>query len=389
MKLGIGSYAYTWAVGVPNYPQPDRFREVVERYDGDGVDDMPGLVVPVRHYQVGNEYVNPVYWTGTIDDYRTYLDIVAAAARRAFPDVVVVSNGIRWNDLFIGDPTASAFDERFAAFVAALPTEVWRHSWQRARTFTEAVVSMADRYDVLDAGGNGPHPEGSAGYMAWVRRALARHGRTTTIWDMESRCEPQLVPVQHCTFRHDRLVPGGRHVLAALRSSWHRDHTRAVAWYRAEQASLLMKVFVTRFAAGFEKVFMGMPEDWDGGWSVLAHANPYLGLIGSSGELWPAYHAFALLVRHLDGFTKAERADAPPGVECYRFDFAAPRPPVHVAWLADDVVRGIDSPIPRRTVVLSAVEGPVTVIAGDERRMGTAGRPLSIELDATPVIIVR
>ena len=28
---------------------------VVERYDGDGIDDMPGLLYPIRHWEVGNE----------------------------------------------------------------------------------------------------------------------------------------------------------------------------------------------------------------------------------------------------------------------------------------------------------------------------------------------
>jgi hypothetical protein len=31
-------------------------KRIVERYDGDGVDDMPGLIRPVRWYQIGNEH---------------------------------------------------------------------------------------------------------------------------------------------------------------------------------------------------------------------------------------------------------------------------------------------------------------------------------------------
>ncbi|HIE11100.1 MAG TPA: hypothetical protein EYP62_05750, partial [Kiritimatiellae bacterium] len=46
---------------------------LVERYDADGQDDMPGLRAPVLHYQVGNEYANPAFWTGTPEDYRLLL----------------------------------------------------------------------------------------------------------------------------------------------------------------------------------------------------------------------------------------------------------------------------------------------------------------------------
>ena len=28
---------------------------VVERYDGDGLDDMPGFEYPIRHWEIGNE----------------------------------------------------------------------------------------------------------------------------------------------------------------------------------------------------------------------------------------------------------------------------------------------------------------------------------------------
>jgi hypothetical protein len=56
---------------------------LVERYDGDGVDDMPGLRYPVLHYQVGNEYANPAFWTGTPEDYRVLLQETGEAARAA------------------------------------------------------------------------------------------------------------------------------------------------------------------------------------------------------------------------------------------------------------------------------------------------------------------
>ena len=58
-------------------------RDVVERYDGDGQNDMPGLLFPVLHYQVGNEYYNELYWGGTADEYGLLLRNFAGAARAA------------------------------------------------------------------------------------------------------------------------------------------------------------------------------------------------------------------------------------------------------------------------------------------------------------------
>ncbi len=53
--------------------------DVVERYDGDGVDDMPGLEYPVRHWEVFNE---PSMQDGTVffqDDAQTYAELLAVS----------------------------------------------------------------------------------------------------------------------------------------------------------------------------------------------------------------------------------------------------------------------------------------------------------------------
>ncbi|RMG52506.1 MAG: hypothetical protein D6723_08610 [Acidobacteria bacterium] len=365
---------------------------LVERYDDDGQDDMPGLRAPVLHYQVGNEYANPVFWTGTLDDYRILLEETVSAARSASADVHIISNGIRWNDLFHNDPDAQLFEERFAAFLESLPSDVWREAWQRARAMTELTVALAYLYDILDAGGNGPYETASAGYMAWVQKELAKHGLTTTIWDMEARSEPRLTfnPLVH--FHPELVIPDGQRILQAMKNPADPLHDEAVAWYRAEQSRVLVKVFVTRFAAGFEKVFMGMPNDWDKMLARFTVANPFIGLTDSDGDPWPAFYALALLVDKLDGFAQAEKIEADPGVELYRFLFADGRPPVWVAWLWEDEVRGMNDPLPAREVRLP-IRGPVTMYtiptSGDHyRTVPLDGSPsgLAVELTPEPVL---
>jgi Glycosyl hydrolase catalytic core len=48
-----GNYTTTYVPDLPSYQA--WVTKVVERYDGDGVDDMPGLPAPVRHFEVDNE----------------------------------------------------------------------------------------------------------------------------------------------------------------------------------------------------------------------------------------------------------------------------------------------------------------------------------------------
>ncbi len=98
--------------GIPNSPPgiPPRFdgahkpcnmdayqnfvTTMVERYDGDGNKDMPGLTVPIKHWEIMNEPEFEMYFIGTPEDY---VDIVKAsyqAIKFADPEAVVVQGGM-------------------------------------------------------------------------------------------------------------------------------------------------------------------------------------------------------------------------------------------------------------------------------------------------------
>jgi len=70
----------------------------VERYDGDGVDDMPGLAYPIRHWEVFNEPEmqgpeNLAMFQAGPDAYLELLRVSAAAIRGADPLAVVLLAG--------------------------------------------------------------------------------------------------------------------------------------------------------------------------------------------------------------------------------------------------------------------------------------------------------
>lgn len=71
-------------------------RRAVERYDGDGVDDMPGLKYPVRYWEVSNEpsmQEELTFFTGTPPDYFEILRATHGAVEAADPDATVVQGG--------------------------------------------------------------------------------------------------------------------------------------------------------------------------------------------------------------------------------------------------------------------------------------------------------
>ena len=73
-------------------------RQVVERYDMDGVDDLPGLTKPVKLFQVANEFSSPTNrsggWAGTPEELVDYVNIAHDAVKGANPNATFVLGGI-------------------------------------------------------------------------------------------------------------------------------------------------------------------------------------------------------------------------------------------------------------------------------------------------------
>ena len=71
---------------------------LVERYDGDGVDDMPGLTFPIKHWEVMNEpEFNTgmlVFFQGDAADYFEILKTTHEAVKYADPEAYVVQGGM-------------------------------------------------------------------------------------------------------------------------------------------------------------------------------------------------------------------------------------------------------------------------------------------------------
>lgn len=92
---------------------------VVERYDGDGVDDMPDLSHPVKYWQVDNEPPHGMR------DYDELLVISYEAIKRADPEAKVVIGGVP------GFPPTHAymraFDREFVPILASLAKKKGRY----------------------------------------------------------------------------------------------------------------------------------------------------------------------------------------------------------------------------------------------------------------------
>jgi hypothetical protein len=71
---------------------------LVERYDGDGTDDMPGLTYPIKHWEVMNEPEfctgELVFFQGDAADYYDILKTTCEAVKAADPEAYIVQGGM-------------------------------------------------------------------------------------------------------------------------------------------------------------------------------------------------------------------------------------------------------------------------------------------------------
>ncbi len=68
---------------------------LVERYDGDGVDDMPGLVFPIKHWEIMNEpSFQHMYFQGAPTEYVAVLEATREAIKKADSESLIVQGGM-------------------------------------------------------------------------------------------------------------------------------------------------------------------------------------------------------------------------------------------------------------------------------------------------------
>ena len=82
------------------------------RYDGDGIDDMPGLREPIKYWQVDNE---PPHG---LRDYAGFLKITYRAIKEADPEAKVIIGGVP------GMPPVSTYLEVFDEFYLPILDEL-------------------------------------------------------------------------------------------------------------------------------------------------------------------------------------------------------------------------------------------------------------------------
>jgi len=316
-------------------------RSLVERYDGDGVDDMPGLLFPVLHYQVGNEYSNELFWAGTVEEYGRLLREFAGAARAASPDVKVILSGIGFEDVYGFYEVGMA--PRTAAYVKRnLPRvpQGMRAFVRRTDEFSRTSAGFGDAYDILDA--RWPN----YGIVAKSKELLRRAGcPDKEVWSAEiysgfPLMEPLVLP--NWTLQAWPTPSRSQEYIRILKRPGDPRFDEINAWYRGLQAAQVVKLSMVALDAGSRKLMMGWAIDAQHPLAVstLSHH----GLYSMTFEkLWPAAYTYDLVIRKLDGLTRVRRLTMPENVYVYECSVGEGKR-VLVAFYDDHVGQNHDEP---------------------------------------------
>ncbi len=223
---------------------------LVERYDGDGVDDMPGLTRPIETWEVWNEpsLTSPVFFDGTAQEYVALLQTTYAAVKAADPDAVVVNGGMAGGHQEALDYWSSVFALGGGAYIDAF-------------TFHSITQGM----DLN---------------LPAVQSFLANAGVTAPVWITEIEFE---------------AVGFGQTSITST-----------------EYANIITKVFTTAWANGVAKTFfVGTatgPGDETSKFMSIGNASGEVGSLPAydASYLQPTATAIATMVDTLDFFTTAE-----------------------------------------------------------------------------------
>ncbi len=365
---------------------------LVERYDGDGDRDMPGLLFPILHYQVCNEAYNELFWGGTVEEYGEHLRQVARAARDACAGVKIILSGICLEpmDGFYDrhmDPLTRAYVERN---LPRIPPNM-RAFLRRMHEFSKSSLAFPD-YDIVDARWS------LYGVVEHCREEMRRAGRPNAdIWSAEIYTAHPLLDamVLPMTTLYPYPTPSrSLDYIKITRQPSHREYEAVNRWYRGMQAAMTVKTCMVGLNAGTRMLMNGWALDSQ---TPIA---PYPLAVGgykstNTGKLWPAAHTYKLLIERLDGISGCRRLPVPDSAYVYECTLRGGKTAI-VAFCDDHVARNHDEPGPTIGVSIpwqrptARVSHIVTELGQTDPRIEiveTRNGRLSLRLTQYPVIV--
>lgn len=247
----------------------------VERYDGDGIEDMPGLIEPVLHYEITSEAHHQGYWqSGTVEDYIRLMRTSYRAVKKANSKAKVILTGI-----WIGPPyflppfTDKELKKKCEKIISTHPMgdarrmiakntlgDLKNRQENRGRGFVKRILKEKEYFDLLEI-----HADytGIEKGVKWLRGEMKKNGYIKPIWVGDTIATP-LIPstskkgffpsMRWATniFEAPRYDDGDVifKTLVTGKDTGGYNYREVLEWFYRKQSQILVKNLVIQMALG-------------------------------------------------------------------------------------------------------------------------------------------
>jgi hypothetical protein len=311
---------------------------VVERYDGDGDGDMPGLSPYVRvDIEIENEAANPELWDYgeadrrvAADRYLRLLELSYGAKQAADSRTRVILSGL--------------FEPNLLARCDARPTDpACTATVAQNLAFSKRILDRSDLFDAVDV-----HffvyyhfePDFIDDGFRWVAGQMQQRGYQRPVYALEWTGAMMLHVSQggygdafgrYFPYSADfPTLQSFRAMYAGLDQPANAVYRR---WFEAEQAKEFGKLFSNMLALGLDRLVHVQYSDYrPGAWNnVWWNWQGVIKYVGGTAVRKPGYYTFNILSERLFGFTGARRVGEGGAVRLYEFTFPT-KAPTWVLW---------------------------------------------------------
>jgi hypothetical protein len=413
----------------------DYIKAVVERYDGDGLEDMPGLTVPIEFYVMDQEvafegtegsgdYAEALgygFWDDSIPNLIRLHEITYEAIHEADPSGLskLVGSGGLLFDLYSDFPNYPASNPGPGSTVSARldganpKGAIFRAGFDG---LVQLLTALGDDSDGIKCDYIEWHPHNGWRAIDQSLALIQQYAPSKPIFvdDMWSNMFARTSPLGGWT-----EFIGGEQIegdfpnatvpdYVTLADGLKANNATIVNWYNAKGARGAVKSFTTALGAGAERVsFSGsndpcayqfltscLDQQAIFGWFGYSHL---LGTKATNYATKPVYYTMKLLVDELQSMTAVNRlgVSANPLTRVYKFD----RPsggPVYVAWSeagpvpADPAVPNGETvaiPVGTASVKLTRIVTAPGQTTPATQTLSAPGNELTIQLGFEPVFL--
>ncbi len=390
----------------------DYIRNLVERYDGDGKDDMPGLLYPVRYWEIEGEWWT--FWSGTVDEYIQLLRIAHKAVKEADPQAKVILVGFLMMGWFDGDFSEKELEQRFFTL---LPRQ--QKFIRKVGGEIRELLKYPELFDIVEFHSLSDWTE-IIGTTDFLRREMQKNGYEKPIWagDVNYSINPMMF---HGGASYPYVKKQKRAILKtfdAMKRKGNPQHAQTKKWFRAEQAKFTAKKIVCGMGEGLRGMNIGHIEvsftfrpitRFTGTFAFTALVDPKGFRSGGKnwairipGEPRPVYWTIKMLLNKLGPYSRVARLKLRRGIYAYHFSHPIPASgnssDLTILWYEDGKGQLPGDPEPKIQFSLP-VQGakatfiPVITEIGQKRPDGPKPLPVrngqvSLELTESPILIM-